>query len=308
MKLNALKCPNCGATISNTNNRDTFFCSYCGTKITATNENERAFRFINEAKLRKIDAKREKDIKRIETQGERTENSIKVLKTVGKGYLIYVGVVFLIVVIMLLAINVPSCVRRGQGEINPPISSISVERKNYNDVKTMFEEAGFTDVRVEDLGDAEEGTVNTVKEVAVGGNVEYNTGDYYSKDTSVIIRYYSKAKASASENTQSTDNTSVYTSSTGNDVSKSNASQTISTTYTSKMSESDAKVNFRAYAESQGFKVGIVNEVDATTVQAGDDWMVLMTGEKYGVKYNLTGTVTGDNDNYNVLYFNYTQQ
>ena len=41
IELSVMKCPECGAEISFVENRDVFFCSYCGAKILATNEMEK---------------------------------------------------------------------------------------------------------------------------------------------------------------------------------------------------------------------------------------------------------------------------
>lgn len=39
IKFNAVVCPQCGANLQMEVDREQMFCSYCGTKIIATNEN-----------------------------------------------------------------------------------------------------------------------------------------------------------------------------------------------------------------------------------------------------------------------------
>lgn len=48
-KLISVKCPDCGQTLSIEENRSQAFCSYCGSKILISNENEYIFRQVDEA-------------------------------------------------------------------------------------------------------------------------------------------------------------------------------------------------------------------------------------------------------------------
>lgn len=62
IKLNTVKCPECGANLSIEEGRTKFFCSYCGAQIIETNENEHIIRSIDEAEIKKSEA----DIKKTE--------------------------------------------------------------------------------------------------------------------------------------------------------------------------------------------------------------------------------------------------
>ena len=44
MTFHQLKCPNCGATLSIENGLDTFFCTYCGTKLISDGQSDVAIR------------------------------------------------------------------------------------------------------------------------------------------------------------------------------------------------------------------------------------------------------------------------
>ena len=52
IKLNSVKCPECGATLPIEEGRTQIFCSYCGTKVIVTNENEYLYRHIDEAEIK----------------------------------------------------------------------------------------------------------------------------------------------------------------------------------------------------------------------------------------------------------------
>lgn len=65
MKIYQLKCPACGGTIEVETNRDSCYCSYCGTKVYVNDETFRAEItknanynkiYIDEAKIRKIES------------------------------------------------------------------------------------------------------------------------------------------------------------------------------------------------------------------------------------------------------------
>lgn len=66
IELSVIKCPECGAEISFVENRDVFFCSYCGAKILATNENEHIYRHINEADIKRAETDQMVQLKRLE--------------------------------------------------------------------------------------------------------------------------------------------------------------------------------------------------------------------------------------------------
>ena len=54
----SVKCPECGATLSVENDRKFAFCSYCGTKVIISNENEHIYRTIDEAGIKQAETDR----------------------------------------------------------------------------------------------------------------------------------------------------------------------------------------------------------------------------------------------------------
>lgn len=81
-----------------------------------------------------------------------------------------------------------------ENESQPPVSSSRASGMVYKDVKLQFENAGFTNVELEPLGDLVLGWMHKsgeVDEVSIAGDTSYSTSKWYSKDSLVVIRYHS---------------------------------------------------------------------------------------------------------------------
>jgi len=64
----SVKCPECGANLPMEEGRKEMFCSYCGTRVIMSNDNEHIYRHIDEAAIKKAEA--EKEIKKSEAEKE----------------------------------------------------------------------------------------------------------------------------------------------------------------------------------------------------------------------------------------------
>ena len=53
--VKTIKCPECGATLQIEEDRSQLYCSYCGTPIIITNENEHIIRYVDEAEIIKAE-------------------------------------------------------------------------------------------------------------------------------------------------------------------------------------------------------------------------------------------------------------
>ena len=60
VRVISLKCPECGAQLTVEADRNYSFCSYCGTKILIQNENERVYRHVDEAGIKKAEVEKVK--------------------------------------------------------------------------------------------------------------------------------------------------------------------------------------------------------------------------------------------------------
>ena len=65
-----LTCTKCGATLETTQDREFFFCQYCGEKIIVSDPNNRKFtyRTIYEARIREAEARQEIRVKELEAE------------------------------------------------------------------------------------------------------------------------------------------------------------------------------------------------------------------------------------------------
>ena len=88
MRMYQLKCPACGASIEVERNRDSCFCSYCGTKVYVDDETHRVeitknIRYTDEAKIRKIESEERMQERRFTAeQKKRKSNNLSTLVVV----------------------------------------------------------------------------------------------------------------------------------------------------------------------------------------------------------------------------------
>ena len=74
MKVISLKCPECSASLSVEEGRDQLFCQYCGAKIVLQNENERIYRRIDEADVKRSETERLIRLKELEMEAAKQED------------------------------------------------------------------------------------------------------------------------------------------------------------------------------------------------------------------------------------------
>lgn len=93
--------------------------------------------------------------------------------------------------------------------LEPPDSASFLKGKNYNDVVTLFEKAGFTNVKTEPVADlviglfAEE---NEVDEVSIDGNTSFSSSDRFDPNAKVVIRYHAYESKDTKGQTDDTHN------------------------------------------------------------------------------------------------------
>ena len=84
IKLNSVKCPECGASLPIEEGRTQVFCSYCGTKVIVTNENEYIYRHIDEAGVKQAETNRIVRMRELDLEEQRTAqgNALKKVLTI----------------------------------------------------------------------------------------------------------------------------------------------------------------------------------------------------------------------------------
>lgn len=214
--VNAVKCPSCGADLPVEEGREKIFCSFCGTPIVITNENEHIYRHIDEAKIKEAETEQMIMMRQMDMEEK---------STVAKKYLImiWIGATALLLLIgiigmtidnegmgmcLLLAMNVglwggiglfstnKKKTRRYAGP-NEVIISEAMEdfsEKNFNSVVMLFRGAGFSNVTAVPLNDLNMFTAKKngqVEEVTINGSSDFSEGDVFPKTSNVLITYHS---------------------------------------------------------------------------------------------------------------------
>lgn len=103
MKLQTMKCPNCDAPFSiDTDKNTTFFCPYCGTKIVLNDDTSRfeinysqTNRNIDEAQIRRVDAEKEVELKRLELELKKSRQQYSIAVLVAVIAVIFICLLFI---------------------------------------------------------------------------------------------------------------------------------------------------------------------------------------------------------------------
>ena len=77
VKFTSVKCPECGANLPIEEGREKIFCSYCGTQIIVTNENEHTYRHVDEAEVKRAETEQLVHLKELELEEKENERSRK---------------------------------------------------------------------------------------------------------------------------------------------------------------------------------------------------------------------------------------
>lgn len=102
-----------------------------------------------------------------------------------------------IILALLAAVFVVSCGKttsQDSNEAKMPSSASDLEDKNYQDVVTQLQNAGFTNIETEPLGDLIIGWLHDedgVEEVSCNGKIDFNVGERFDKDVKIVVRYHS---------------------------------------------------------------------------------------------------------------------
>lgn len=217
IKFTSVKCPECGANLPIEEGREKMFCSYCGTQIIMTNENEHTYRHVDAADVKRAETEQLVYLKELELEEKENERSRKGRRTAFAiaGGVAIVGVLseliipenlfglFAIGVAMWIALfaviskdDKKKITRRvvSPSEVQITENMCSCEGKNYNGVVAQYRSAGFSNIQAIPLCDLNIFTAKKngqVESVSINGNDDFDTGDIFQKKDSVIITYHS---------------------------------------------------------------------------------------------------------------------
>lgn len=219
VKFISVQCPKCTASLSFEEDRERAFCSYCGTQILLVNENERTYRRVDEADVRRAETERLIYLKELELEEKENERSRKGRRTafIVAGVLAAVGAlteivvpnnligVFMIVAAGWIALfaftSKENQKKRRRGspsssdEVTINESLAYCEGENINGVVAQFRSAGFSNIQavpLNDLGILAARKDGQVESVSINGDEDFDEGDVFSKSDNVVITYHSK--------------------------------------------------------------------------------------------------------------------
>ena len=108
-----------------------------------------------------------------------------------KQLIILLGIMLLIPVAMLLGLTLNKFIAESEGKINAGYYRDLIG-EDYESVAAHFEAAGFTNIELIDLEDSGIAfwTNGKVEMISIGGNTDFETTDWFSPDTKVVISYH----------------------------------------------------------------------------------------------------------------------
>lgn len=232
IKVVTVKCPECGASLPVEENRKQIFCEYCGAKILLENDHEYIYRHIDEAEVKRAETERmlaeeklkrekeEREAEEIAAEQKAAQRRAQILKiqedrrNTANGALLFivsgisiaaiayflfnssVGTLIGIVIAALgfLALKGLNESIEHEGKIPIPSSIIDIQSKNYTSIQTIFESAGFTNVRCVAMNDLTIGLLKRpglVESITVAGESITSGGGWYPPNSPVVITYHS---------------------------------------------------------------------------------------------------------------------
>lgn len=220
MKVISVKCPECGASLPIEEGRTQMFCSYCGSNIIITNENEYIYRYIDEAEIKKAETENTIKMRKLKMEEENYEfqKMIRFLIGVTAFVLVFVGIVgiifhneamqYCLAIVLLIVVYVIMRVfdqnekaeerrNRESGKIHPSESASDFEGKDVSYVENTLRACGFTNIQRIPMNDLVTGLITRpgkVEKVIFGDESHFNSNDWFDPDIQISITYHSLKK------------------------------------------------------------------------------------------------------------------
>ena len=212
----SVKCPECGADLSIESGREFAFCSYCGTKVMVSNDNEHIYRTIDEAGIKQAETEREIRLRELELEERENSHGRRsqfiaygiALAFVLVGALICIasplggmwGIIIGAYIALFTFIKSDDKKKKSRKYVSPNDVSISeamlnCEDKNFNSAVMLFKGAGFSNVTAVPLNDLNVFNMKKngqVESVTINGMDEFEENDVFPKNSNVLIMYHSK--------------------------------------------------------------------------------------------------------------------
>lgn len=204
IQIQSFKCPECGATLQGDNKQAVMFCSYCGARLSVTNDNENVYRIVDDAEMTRAETERavaykhldildrkqaildREAAKREQADADKDAKKAAVKRAMKIKRIIAIVVAVLIilalhfdlsgigpflligeiVVLVLIHHDRTRLSEIGMGDkVRVPSIASSYSGKNFAVVESAFISAGFTNVRCVPLNDLKLGVRNKAGEV-----------------------------------------------------------------------------------------------------------------------------------------------
>ena len=216
VKFISVKCPECGASLPIEEGREKMFCSYCGTPVIMTNENEHIIRHVDEAGVKRAETDRIVKLKQLEMDSQESDLRKKLIFVwLGASIILTIlGIVGMMInseglsICLLLAMSVAIWGALGlfankKGHKSQTVNAdeaviseaMAIHRgKNYHFIVDSFRGAGFTQINVVPLNDLNflsKGNNGKVEDVTINGDSDFDEGDVFSKSSIITITYHS---------------------------------------------------------------------------------------------------------------------
>lgn len=223
VRFTSVKCPECGASLPIEEGRSQVFCSYCGTKILITNENEHIYRHVDEARIKQAETDRIIRMRELDL-AEKSNRSRKTLTTIWLIVslillVIAIGIMFLAgdggldgflflfyvcgpiigggayLVFKVLPEKENEKVAMSSGGIRFPQGLEPFSEKNYEAVLIALKNAGFGNITCINLHDLTFGIIQKpgkIDKITVDGKEITSSGKVYMPDAAITITYHGK--------------------------------------------------------------------------------------------------------------------
>jgi len=182
MKLIELKCKSCGAILQVNEELKNVSCNYCGQNFIMDNEKKEYIinKNINIHKRYTNDA----DVIRAKNE---TRKDNKEFRETMIGIIGGIGIPLFIIISIVIGLSINKWVAQSEGKISAGYYR-DLLGKDYETVEAHFEAAGFTNIELIDLNDFwNKGKVETI---SVGGDTSFESMDYFSPETKVVISHH----------------------------------------------------------------------------------------------------------------------
>lgn len=192
-KAYKLTCPNCGADLELTTDKDFCFCSFCGSRIMIDDGVQRTEytknvnyhkTYTDEARMQEAQSKENINIQKMafeERQDKRNNRSLLFI------FLLWFG----ILLVVYLAVTIKDTPKKNEVKINTTYKEYRGE--NYNQVISELENNGFSNIECIEQKDLVTGWLKDdgdVEKVTINGNSKFEKGDIFPKDAKIIITYH----------------------------------------------------------------------------------------------------------------------